>query len=456
MFDPDAIEAHYRQSAFIDEVCVFDRHAVVVPNMTLVRKKKIVNVGDILRFEMEGLSIDLPLHERILSYDVWFEPLPRTTSGQVKRDDVARIVRERQRAASAGPDVPLAVEDQRWLDEPHAAAAAAVIRPRVRAGARIAPEANLEIDLSLDSMERVELLTELEHRFQVRVPDAAASEIFTVRQLVEAVRPGADTPSTFAQGASAFAQAPADKSADKKGVSPRADGSWEAMLGDLPPDTDPILSGLLERKPFATPILYLATRVLRIVCRVDVSGLESLPASGSFLVCPNHQSYLDPLFVCGALPYRAFRRLFFVGAVEYFETTLTKWAARTINCVPVDPDSNLVPAMKAGAFGLTHGKILMLFPEGERSIDGTVKRFKKGAPILARHLAVPIVPVALKGIYELWPRNRALNWQVWWPWSGHRITVAFGPPITFGDRESYGDAALRLRDRVDEMWRARA
>ena len=54
--------------------------------------------------------------------------------------------------------------------------------------------------------------------------------------------------------------------------------------------------------------------------------------------------------------------------------------------LPVDPDANLVPAMKAGAFGLAHGKILMLFPEGERSIDGTVKRFKKGAPILAQHL----------------------------------------------------------------------
>lgn len=226
------------------------------------------------------------------------------------------------------------------------------------------------------------------------------------------------------------------------------------MLKDLPPDTDPILGGLLEPKPFATPLLYLAARVLRLACRVQVSGLEALPASGPFLVCPNHQSYLDPLFVCGALPYRAFRRLFFVGAVEYFETPLTKWVARTVNCVPVDPDSNLVPAMKAGAFGLTHGKILMLFPEGERAIDGTVKKFKKGAPILARHLGVPIVPVALKGIYQLWPRNRSLNSSVLWPWSGHRITVAFGQPMTFGDSETDSEAALRLRDRVDEMWRA--
>ena len=125
-----------------------------------------------------------------------------------------------------------------------------------------------------------------------------------------------------------------------------------------------------------------------------------------------------------------------------------------MNLLPVDPDSNLLPAMKACAFGLRHGKVLLLFPEGERSIDGTVKKFKKGAPILARHLGVPIVPVALKGIYELWPRNRAFNWSVLWPWRGHRFTVAFGAPMTFGGSESHSEAALRLRDRVDELWRA--
>ena len=121
-------------------------------------------------------------------------------SGQVQRNEVERIVRERQR--TVGPGVPLSAGDQRWLDEPHAAAAAVVIEPRVRAGARIAPDANLELDLGLDSLERVELVAELEQRFQVAVPDHAASEIFTVRQLVEAVRP-IDKPSTFAQGAAA-------------------------------------------------------------------------------------------------------------------------------------------------------------------------------------------------------------------------------------------------------------
>jgi long-chain acyl-CoA synthetase len=180
--------------------------------------------------------------------------------------------------------------------------------------------------------------------------------------------------------------------------------------------------------------------------------LPHLPASGPYIISPNHQSYLDPLFVCGALPFGALRELFFVGASEYFETPFTAWLARQLNLVPVDPDANLVPAMKAGAFGLTHGRILVLFPEGERSIDGTVKRFKKGAPILSRHLNVPIVPVAIRGVFELWPRNRSFNWRLLRPWSRHVVRVRFGPPMLVAEGTTPADGATALRDRVKTLW----
>jgi long-chain acyl-CoA synthetase len=282
-------------------------------------------------------------------------------------------------------------------------------------------------------MERVELLTELEQRFQVRVPQATAQEIFTVRQLADALRV-----------AEPAGERPADAAAKTE--------SWSVILRDLPPASDPVLGSLLRRRPLAAPILFLLSRIVRLLLpRIEVTGLERLPSSGAYIISPNHQSYLDPVFVCAVLPFRVFRNLFFVGAVEYFETPLTRWVARTINLVPVDPDSNLVPAMKAGAFGLTHGRILVLFPEGERSIDGTVKKFKKGSPILAQHLGVPIVPVAIKGVFELWPRNRAFNWRALVPFK-HRVSVIFGESMTFAEGAAYAESALQLRERVNEMW----
>ncbi len=235
-----------------------------------------------------------------------------------------------------------------------------------RATHTLRPDANLELDLGLDSMERVELLTELEQRFGMKVPEVVVHEIATVRQLVEAVRPAA--------GAAAGA----------------VDAAWPTLLADIPAATDPVLGRLLEPRPVVTRLLWLVARVAgRVLARARVEGLDHLPATGPYLICPNHQGYFDPLLLCSVLPYRVFRDMFVVGAAESFQTPFTLWLARQVNLVPVDTDSALVSAMKAGAFGLAHGRVLLLFPEGERSIDGTVRRFKKGAPILAAHLGVP-------------------------------------------------------------------
>ena len=440
---PEEIEAHYRQSPFIKEICVMGLaepgrptserlFAVVVPNMDLLRERKVVNAGDLLRFEIEGRAVGLPPHKRVLGYDIWFDPLPRTTTQKIKRHEVERLVRERQRTAAMDVSDAMSAADREWMEQDQPAAVIAVIRPRLRDGARLFPDANLELDLGLDSMERVELLTELEQRFQTKVPSSVAHEIFTVRQLAAAIE-ASERGSSVAQ----------------------VKESWPSILSELPADDDPLLSGLLESRTLGAPMLLALGRVLkRLVARVQLSGLENLPASGPYILCPNHQSYLDPFLLCSSLPRRVFTNLFFVGAVEYFETSLTRRFARLANVVPVDPDSNLIPAMKAGAFGLKHGKVLVLFPEGERSIDGTIKKFKKGAPILAQHMHVPIVPVAIKGVHEVWPRNRGLNWSLVWPWSGHRVKIAIGAPLTFAEDSDYNEAARRLRDRVDDMWQA--
>jgi 1-acyl-sn-glycerol-3-phosphate acyltransferase len=93
----------------------------------------------------------------------------------------------------------------------------------------------------------------------------------------------------------------------------------------------------------------------------------------------------------------------------------------------------------------------MLFPEGERSIDGELKKFKKGAPILSAHLDVPIVPVALDGLFELWPRGRAFNWKCLLPWRGGRIRVVFGAPIR-ATKGAYSQGAERLKAAVATLF----
>jgi long-chain acyl-CoA synthetase len=477
---PEEIEAHYRKSAFVKEICVTTLaggsgladerlYAVVVPDRDVLREKKIVNAGDLLRFELEGLGAGLPSYKRVLGYEVSFEPLPRTTTGKLKRHEILR--RLKQAPHHGAPAGDAAAEDLTWLEDPHVATAMALVRRRAAEGVACRPASNLELDLGLDSMERVELLTELEQQFGVDVPEEQVHHIFTLGQLIDAVRPshasearprpGAHPPKAGprpdaperANPPQAGPHPAASAGADPPKAGPNVDESWSVLLRDLPPESDSVLGALLQRRPFVEPLLFVLDRILpRLLARVEVTGLEKLPRDGAYLICPNHQSYLDPFFVCGVLPYRTLSQTFFVGATEYFETPLTAWLARKINLVPVDADSNLVPAMKAGAFGLSHGKVLVLFPEGERSIDGTVKRFKKGAPILSRQLGVPVVPVAVKGVNELWPRGRAFNWRGMLPWRRARVRLQFGDPVQFTDGESYADAANRLRAIVDAMW----
>jgi long-chain acyl-CoA synthetase len=150
------------------------------------------------------------------------------------------------------------------------------------------------------------------------------------------------------------------------------------------------------------------------------------------------------------LPYPALKRMFAVGTSEIFGSGLMRQVARLLKVVVVDPDANLVPAMRAGAYGLRNGMALVLYPEGERSIDGTPRIFKKGAAILSIHLQIPIVPVAIEGFYEAWPRNQRFQ-------RFSHLMIRIGkpiqpPPESQASEETYAKYTAELKERVVEMW----
>jgi 1-acyl-sn-glycerol-3-phosphate acyltransferase len=113
-------------------------------------------------------------------------------------------------------------------------------------------------------------------------------------------------------------------------------------------------------------------------------------------------------------------------------------------------DTYLARALQASARVLRDGKILCVFPEGERSADGRIRPFRKGAGILVRELAVPVLPTYISGSFEAWPRGQSLP-------RIHRLRVRFGPVVTAeellqGDGPRGADdieaIVLRLRERV--------
>jgi long-chain acyl-CoA synthetase len=447
---PEEIEAHYLKSPFIKEIAVMglegkageerDRlHAVIVPNFDELKKRKIVNAKEAIRFDIEGLSSEIATTKRINSYEIWQEDLPRTTTRKIKRFEVQKLVKANQaKKLSDEPELPaekpLSPEETAWLEQPDVQRALKIVRESSRsAPANLRPTHNLELDLGLDSMQRVEVLSRLEEELGGDVEESQLAEIYTIKDLIDAVLQSA------ASGAG------------KPGTRVTFAG-WKAILAEDP--DDPEVLALTHPSRLNDSFWYLISRLTQVISldRFDlkVSGLEKLPKNGPCIISSNHQSYLDPLILASVIPAEQFYRLFAVGTSEIFGKGLMRRLARSLKTVVVDPDANLVPAMRAGAFGLRHGLSLILYPEGERSIDGTPRIFKKGAAILSIHLQVPIVPVAIEGFYEVWPRNK--------PFQGFKpLKIKFGnpilaPPESEASEEAYEKLTAELRSRVVSMW----
>lgn len=441
---PEEIETTYLRSSFIKEICVMGLasrpgeplserlHAVIVPDFEVLRQRKIVNAREVIRFDVENLSLELPPTKRILSFDLWADPLPRTTTGKLKRFQIQQRVMAGEHGItdgfSASSTEPTA-EEALWLADPDVQRAITLIRQSGKIQKPVLPSSSLELDLGFDSMERVELVVALENELGAQVDDDVISQVYTVRELVDAIL-----------------KARGDTAA--RAASP----GWDAVLAH-PPD-DPQVLRALNSGLLATAFWFVVGKCVglfvRVFFRLRVEGKEKLPEKGPFILSPNHQSYIDGPIVSSQIPWRLFKDMFYVGTSEIFGKGIFNFLGRTFKLVPVDPDSNLVNAMRAGAFGLKQGKILVLYPEGERSIDGTPKKFKKGAAILATHLKVPIYPVALDGFYEAWPRGKSLPRL-------SKLRVRFGDPIQpptteVPNEETYRQLTETLRLRVVEMW----
>src|SRR5262249_10151505 len=132
---------------------------------------------------------------------------------------------------------------------------------------------------------------------------------------------------------------------------------WKSVLHEQP--DDPEVLGLVRPRPVAERFWYLLTRVVLLLAydrfQLQVRGLEKLPARGPYIICSNHQGFLDPVILMSVLPWHVFEKLFAVGTSEIFGAGFMRMLARWLRVVVLDPDANLVPAMRAGAYGLQHG-----------------------------------------------------------------------------------------------------
>jgi len=401
---PEELEKFYKQIPAIKEICLIQGErgleAAVVPDFDYLRKMNLSNSRETIAFEIEDLAKDLPPYKRITGLKIFKDPLPVTRLGKLKRVTVRELyMTSGERAEKAVAEI-----DSSLLSSPLAKKLLQCIEP-YSAKKNIVPDDNLELDLGLDSLARVELVVSIERTFGISLPESFGSEIFTVKDAVLKLQ------DLLATGAV------------KTGEQVRL--SWAEILSQDPAD-EARETIRLEFGLIASAIRYtvklLLTAIMRTYGRLTVSGVENLPATGAYIIAPNHLSLADVPSVSAALSWSTTSRIFSLGATEYFHGRFVSSVSRLFHVIPVDMDTRLYSALQLSAYVLRRGKILLVFPEGTRSRDGSIKEFKKGVGIIARELNIPIVPVAIRGTYEMLPSGRRF------PKPG-KVRVTFGKPV---------------------------
>lgn len=195
----------------------------------------------------------------------------------------------------------------------------------------------------------------------------------------------------------------------------------------------------------------LAVLLMRLLFRLEARGTEHVPREGALLVVANHSSLLDPPIVGGMAP----RPLSFLAKEELFRIPLFGRFIHGLNARPLKREGADPRALRTALRLLEEGHALLVFPEGTRGEEGTLRPPKAGAALLAVLSGVPVVPAYVQGSGRVWPRGRTL------PRTG-KVLVTFGPPLRFerrqgADRKAQYEAASRaMMDAIARLMPASA
>ena len=183
--------------------------------------------------------------------------------------------------------------------------------------------------------------------------------------------------------------------------------------------------------------------VFSFLWKIEVEGLDRLPADGGAIMAPNHLSVIDHFVLATALP----RRITYVGKGEYMDSWKTKYIFPALGMIPIDRSggSAAQAALDAAAGVLEAGELFGIYPEGTRSRDGKLHKGHTGAARLALRTGCPIYPVGLQGTLEVQPPNASM------PSPFKVMRVRIGRPVSVARYLDRADDRLVLRQIIDEV-----
>ena len=382
--NPEEIETKLaKMSDVISEVGVFEKsdmlYALFYCDELKVKQLGIENVEEYLKWNViDKYNQEVTPYKKVMKFSVVREPLPRTRLGKLKRFLLPQLAIKDQ---SKQEKIPEPVFQEYIL-----------IRDFIQQQKEITvhPTDHLEIDLGLDSLDKVNLQVFLEQTFGVKMNEQEIMSFPNVLKLAESIQ-------------------------ERKTKLAVEAIDWGKILREE-------FDVKLPESWFTHNLIKHAAKIfLKFYFRLNSEGLENLP-NGPFILAPNHQSFLDGLFVAVFLKNKIMKRTYFYAKEKHVKNKVLKFIADKSNVIVMDL-SDLKTSLQKLAEVLKNGRNLIIFPEGTRSFNGELGDFKKTFAILSRELNVPIVPVAIEGANKALPRGKII------PRPFKKVRVKFLKPI---------------------------
>jgi len=361
---------------------------------------------------IENANRSLAEYQKILRWFLWPDAdFPRTPTLKPLLPRIRELVNANLDATPSSPDG----------SSPVTTLIAQITGRPVTAGSR---NATLEADLRMTSLDRVELMSALEHRYQTDLSDVRFSEVATVGQLEKLLTESPGSPVEH--------------------LYPRWPQNWLTTAIRL------AVYYLLS-----WPATYILAAP-RIRGRENLRGLR-----GPVLVIANHVTYLDIAWILPALPARLRNRLATAMRAERLaemrrpakemnvlnrvRERLDYFLALSLfNVFPLPKQSGFLKSFSFAGDLADRGWNILVFPEGLTTEDGNIAPFRAGVGLLAKQLNLPIVPMRLSGLFDLRQENRILTHP------GH-VQVAIGKPVRFSAEQDANEIAKELERRVREL-----
>ena len=185
--------------------------------------------------------------------------------------------------------------------------------------------------------------------------------------------------------------------------------------------------------------------LVRVGLRIRVEGRLNVPRKGAAILASNHLSALDHV----VLPAVTRRTIINISKMEHFEKPVKAWFFRQWGVIPVQRGRGDKGAMDAARDALRSGHLFCIYPEGTRSLDGRLHKGHTGVARLALECRVPVIPVAMKGTFEAWPKGGRLRLF-------RRTAAVVGEPMDFSRHWGRQDDKEVCRDVTDQVMRALA